>query len=99
MSTKRPNEIRAQRHADGRTETTPTGADQVVIDGRVEKLLTYDDVANVLGVTVRTVYTLVNRGDLTALKVGGSSRVDPTDLRSFIERAKVTHSPAGQCED
>ena len=56
----------------------------------VEKLLTYQETADLLGVSSRTIYTLVRRGDLRALKVGASSRVDPADLRQFIEQSKVS---------
>ncbi len=55
----------------------------------VEKLLTYEEVAELLGVSSRTVYTLARRGDLQSLKVGNSNRVDPSDLRRFIEQSKV----------
>ena len=53
------------------------------------ELLSFIEVADVLGVTSRTDYTLVKRGELRALKVGNSNRIDPPDLRRFIEGAKV----------
>ena len=62
----------------------------------VEKLLTYDEVAEVLRVTTRTVYAFVQRGELIGLKVGQGSRVDPSDLRAFIEGAKL---PFGRPEN
>ncbi len=54
----------------------------------VEGLLTYDQAAKLLGVTGRTVWTLVHRSDLPAVRFGHSVRIDPADLRAFIERAK-----------
>ena len=54
----------------------------------VEGLLTYDHVGKLLGVTGRTVWTLVDRGDLPAVRFGHSVRIDPADLQTFIERAK-----------
>lgn len=51
-------------------------------------LLTYRQAAKVLGVTDRTVWTLVNDGTLPAVRFGRSVRIDPADLRTFIERAK-----------
>jgi len=51
-------------------------------------LLTYRQAAMVLGVTDRTIWTLVNRGALLAVRFGRSVRIDPADLRAFIERAK-----------
>ena len=53
-----------------------------------ERLLSFDEVAEILCVSSRTVYTLVKRGELSALKVGSGNRVDPLDLRRFIEQAK-----------
>ena len=54
----------------------------------VEGLLTYDQAGKLLGVTGRTVWTLVHRGDLAAVRFGHSVRIDPADLRAFIERSK-----------
>ena len=59
----------------------------------VEGLLTYDQAGKLLGVTGRTVWTLVHRGDLPAVRFGHSVRIDPTDLRAFIERAKKGPAP------
>ncbi|HUW83539.1 MAG TPA: helix-turn-helix domain-containing protein [Phycisphaerae bacterium] len=56
--------------------------------GAVEALLTYRQAARILGVTARTVWTLVNRGQLRAVRFGGTVRIDPADLREFVERAK-----------
>lgn len=55
----------------------------------VEALLTYDAAGKVLGVTSRTVWTLVDRGDLPAVRFGNSVRIDPVDLRDFIARSKT----------
>lgn len=54
----------------------------------VEKLLTYKDASKLLGVTERTVWTLVNQGELPAIRFGRTVRIDPVDLRGFIDRAK-----------
>jgi excisionase family DNA binding protein len=54
----------------------------------VEALLTYRQAAKVLGVTERTIWTLVDRGALPVVRFGRSVRIDPADLRAFIERAK-----------
>lgn len=53
-----------------------------------EPLLTYRQTAEVLGVTERTVRTLVSTNELPAVRFGGSVRVDPADLRRFIESSK-----------
>ena len=62
----------------------------------VEGLFTYDQAGKVLGVTGRTVWTLVDRGDLPAVRFGHSVRIDPADLRAFIDRSKrgPVHSTA-----
>ncbi len=54
----------------------------------VEGLLTYDQAGKLLGVTGRTVWTLVQRGGLPAVRFGHSVRIDPADLRAFIEQSK-----------
>jgi excisionase family DNA binding protein len=51
-------------------------------------LFTYREAATVLGVTPRTVWTLVQAGTLPAVRFGRSVRIDPADLRRFIDRAK-----------
>lgn len=59
--------------------TTPTHPD---------RLLTYREAGEILGVTERTIWTFVNRGELPAVRFGRSVRIDPVDLREFIERSK-----------
>lgn len=54
----------------------------------IHPLLTYREAATVLGVTPRTVWTLVQSGTLPSVRFGRSVRVDPADLRRFIDRAK-----------
>ena len=51
-------------------------------------LLTYAQVAKVLNVTPRTVQTLVADGKLPAARFGRNVRIDPADLRRFIDDAK-----------
>jgi excisionase family DNA binding protein len=54
----------------------------------VDPLLTYRQAAKVLGVTERTVWTLVHDGALPVVRFGRNVRIDPVDLREFIERGK-----------
>ena len=54
----------------------------------LQPLMTYREVGEVLGVTDRTVWELVRRGELKNVRVGRSVRVDPTDLRNYIEASK-----------
>lgn len=65
------------------TDTTPI----------VEKLLTYKQAGALLGVTERTVWTLVDDGELPAIRFGRSVRIDPADLRKFINRNKTGGMP------
>jgi excisionase family DNA binding protein len=51
-------------------------------------LLKYREAAKVLGVTERTVWAMVDRGTLPAVRFGRSVRIDPADLRAFIEETK-----------
>lgn len=55
---------------------------------RNQALLTYREVAKTLRVSERTIWTLVKRGELPAVRFGHSVRIDPADLRAFIEQAK-----------
>jgi excisionase family DNA binding protein len=62
--------------------------EEVMSGEAVEPLLTYQRVAEILGVTDRTVWELVRKGELRKVRVGRSVRVDPADLRQFIEDSK-----------
>lgn len=68
--------------------TKPQNRDQSATLDSFEQLLTYVETAEVLGVTDRTVRTLVRTGALPAVRFGGSVRIDPADLREFVENAK-----------
>jgi excisionase family DNA binding protein len=52
----------------------------------MEKLLTLREVAKILQVTVRTVYTKVQCGDLQALNIG-TLRVRQSDLEDYLDRS------------
>ena len=51
-------------------------------------LLTYREAARLLQVSDRTVWTLVDRGDLPAVRFGRTVRIDRRDLEAFIETRK-----------
>lgn len=53
-----------------------------------ERLLTTGETADILGITDRTVRTLVRTGVLPAVRFGRSVRFDPVDLRRFVDDAK-----------
>ncbi|MEQ9460434.1 MAG: helix-turn-helix domain-containing protein [Phycisphaeraceae bacterium] len=52
------------------------------------RLLTYKEAGAYLGLTDRTIWQLVHEGHLTAVRIGGSVRIDPADLKDFIQRNK-----------
>ena len=62
--------------------------DRATVASILEPLLTYKQVGDLLGVTDRTVWKLVDLGQLPAVRVGRLVRIDPRDLRRFIEQAK-----------
>lgn len=47
------------------------------------------DAAKYLGVTQRTVYALIDRGELVAYKVGRVVRIRQSDLDTFLEANRV----------
>ncbi len=59
-------------------------------------LLTYPQASEILGITERTLWTLVKAGKLKAVRFGRSVRIDPSDLEQFIEDAK--HEGGVRCE-
>ena len=62
--------------------------DRATVASILEPLLNYKQVGGLLGVTDRTVWKLVDLGQLPAVRVGRLVRIDPRDLRRFIEQAK-----------
>lgn len=54
-----------------------------------EKLLTPDQVAERLQVSVQTIYTWMRSGYLPSVKMGRLWRVRPNDLEDFIKQQKT----------
>ena len=54
-----------------------------------EPLLSYQEAGEILGVSDRTIWTLVDQGHLPAVRFGRSVRIDPADLRAFIQNNKA----------
>ena len=64
-----------------------------------EDILTISDVAHLLKVAEKTVYGLVQKGDLPAFKVGGQWRFRRTAIDSWIEvktQAAGTNRPTAR---
>ena len=51
----------------------------------MEKLMTGQEAANLLGVTPRTLLELRKRGELNAVRVGNRIRFQPSELERYIE--------------
>jgi excisionase family DNA binding protein len=62
-------------------------SDSVMSSGDV-RLLTGRQAAEALAVSLRTLRTLVQRGELTAVRFGRSVRFDAGDLRRWVEMRK-----------
>lgn len=63
----------------------------------MDKLLTLEEAAEVLGVDYKTVYRLVRAGELPAGKVGRVYRVAPDDLHAYFESTKPQR-PIALCD-
>jgi putative molybdopterin biosynthesis protein len=50
-------------------------------------MLKSKDVAAILNISRRTVYTLMQRGELPSVRIGRSVRVQPEDLENFISNS------------
>jgi excisionase family DNA binding protein len=53
------------------------------------------EAARRLGLTPRTIYRLIDTGDLVAYRFGRVIRVRPDDLDAFIEASRITPGTLG----
>jgi excisionase family DNA binding protein len=60
------------------------------------RFLTLADVAEILNVTSRQVYSLVRTGDLRGIQIGGRGqwRVEAVELEDYIQRQYARTNPA-----
>lgn len=81
------------RHARSEEHAMPHHAAAGEKPAALRSLLTYKAAADLLGVCPATVYNLVRRGDLRAIKLGRQAnspvRIDPADLAAYLERSKA----------
>ncbi len=56
-----------------------------------EKMLTVSQVADRLGFSLNTIYTLVASGGIEHVRIGSKIRFTPEQLEQFIERQTVGH--------
>ena len=68
---------------------------------RSVKLLTVQEVADLMKVSEKTVRRLIKRGDIAAYKLGdrGQLRVKERDLEQYVEAHRVDVGQAGQLSD
>lgn len=55
----------------------------------VEHLMTTEEVADILHVDPATIRRLINRGELTAYRIGADYRFAPSDLESYLLRQRI----------
>ena len=55
------------------------------------RLLSIEDVADILGLEYKTVYRLVKSGEIPAARIGRVFRVDRVDFEAYLERQKQKH--------
>ena len=65
--------------------TTPMLADLGVLYGGRDRLLRVAEVAEQLGVSTATVYSLCAAGELPHIRIVDSIRVRPSDLAAFVD--------------
>ena len=58
----------------------------------ISRLLTVAEVATVVRVSRMTVYRLIRRGQLNAIRVGRNYRVKEDDLRRYLETQAVSEA-------
>jgi excisionase family DNA binding protein len=54
----------------------------------MQELLTVCEVARVLGRKPWSVYMAIQRGEIPALKIGRSVRIQPKELEEYLERCR-----------
>ncbi|HLG62704.1 MAG TPA: Clp protease N-terminal domain-containing protein [Ktedonosporobacter sp.] len=62
----------------------------------MEHLMTSEEVAEILHVDPVTIRRLVNKGELSAYRIGADYRFSPSDLQSYLQRQRVSaHAESG----
>jgi excisionase family DNA binding protein len=72
--------------ADGATPRNP--ADRGHTRWKAMRFFTVAEVAEIVGVSVRTVRRWIRRGDLVAHRFGSAVRIADSDLKAFIARQR-----------
>ena len=59
----------------------------------LQRLLTLEESARLLGIGRTKIYELVGRGELPVVKIDRSSRIRPSDLEEFVEAHVTRKAP------
>jgi excisionase family DNA binding protein len=62
----------------------------------LDKLLTVEDVMDILRISRPTLYRLLKSGSLIPVRIGKRTLFDPTDIRSFVEASKRGELPSAK---
>jgi excisionase family DNA binding protein len=77
-------------------------ADEVVARLRAERderpLLSPKELAARLGISDRTVRSMIESGRMPSLKIGGLTKVEPAEVDAYLDRQKGVGSPVRQAE-
>lgn len=88
-SSQRPRRNRGRGVLPGRPPTRPAGASaEPAAPSTSAALLTTSEAADLLHVHPRTVQRLVERGELSAVRLGAAVRFDPADVAHLTARLK-----------
>jgi excisionase family DNA binding protein len=60
-----------------------------VLDGGRDRLLSVRQVAERLGVCTRTIYELIDRGELPHIRISNAIRVAPADVAAYVAANRV----------
>ena len=60
---------------------------------QLEPLMSIEEVAQVLRISERGIYRLMSRGEITSVKVGGRTLLEPRELRRFIAEQRCDAHP------
>lgn len=55
----------------------------------MEEMHTAEEIAKMLRVSPKTVYRLIERGEIVAHKIGGQFRVSDSDLQDFLIKSRI----------
>lgn len=58
-------------------------------DGRLREFLTQQQVARALQIDVRTVRSLINRKELTAVNTAGKLRIPVEEYEQYLQRSRI----------